>query len=246
MEIVFCRFELRGKDNAMKKINGVKVILIDIDNTLLDFNKGSRASMIKCFEKFGLDFHEEMFPEFIRINDGLWRRIEKGNLTKDELHKIRWGLVFESLGIDFDGERFEKEFLETLKTSAVPVDGAFEILEYLSGKYMICAASNAPYAQQIARLTNVGMIKYFDKLFISEKVGCAKPSAGFFDACFSELRGITPKEAVMIGDSLTADIGGAADYGIPTVWFNYGGSDIPKGLTGTVVVNSLCELRDVL
>ncbi len=224
----------------------IKVILLDIDNTLLDFNEGAKASMKLCFEKFGLEFREDMFPMFLKINDELWHRIEMGTLTKDELHKIRWGLVFAELGIDFDGVTFEHEFLETLKTAARPVEGAFELLEYLSKKYTLCAASNAPYIQQMARLENVGMMKYLEKLFISEKIGYPKPSASFFDACFRELSGISKSEVVIIGDSLSADIFGGIEYGLRTVWFNYGKAEVPKNLSADYVVYSLCEIKNIL
>ncbi len=224
----------------------IKVVLLDIDNTLLDFNEGSKASMQLCFEKFGLAYRKEMFPVFIRINDGLWNRIEKGTLTKDELHKIRWGLVFSELGIDFDGVTFEREFLETLKTSARPVEGAFELLEYLSKKYTLCAASNAPYIQQIARLENVGMMKYLEKLFISEKIGHPKPSTKFFDACFESLGDIPKSSVVMIGDSLSADIFGGIEYGLRTIWFNYGKSTVPENLQADYVIYSLGEIKNIL
>lgn len=224
----------------------IKVVLLDIDNTLLDFNEGSKASMKLCFEKFGLEFCGEMFCEFLKINDGLWKRIEQRTLTKDELHKIRWGLVFRQLGINFDGVIFEQEFLETLKTCARPVEGAFELLSYLSEKYTVCAASNAPYDQQIARLENVGMLKYFQKLFISEKIGHPKPSAKFFDACFENLGAVPKSSVVMIGDSLTADIIGAAEYGLRTIWFNYGKSAVPGNLCADYTVNTLGEIKNIL
>ena len=230
----------------MSKFSKVKVILIDIDNTLLDFNRGSEASMMKCMAHFCLPVPEGMYATFKRVNDGLWHRIEKGTLTKDELHKIRWGLVFEELGIDFDGVTFETEFLETLKYSSVPVDGAFELLRYLGGKYKVCAASNAPSVQQRSRLKNCGMLEYFDELFISEEIGHPKPSAAFFDACFERLGGVGRDEVVMIGDSLTADIYGGKEYGLMTIWFNFEGREVPSDLGETAVVGKLLEIECVM
>ncbi len=227
-------------------MNGIKVILFDIDNTLLDFNKGAKAAMEKCLEAHGITPGDEMFDTFLRINDSLWRKIETAELTKAELHRTRWQLIFKELGIALDGEAFEKEFLTALQTSARPVDGAFETLDYLYGKYTLCAASNAPYEQQIKRLSNVGMMKYFSKLFISEKIGHSKPSREFFDACFNELPDISRNEAVIIGDSLTADIFGGIEYGLHTVWFNYAKADVPENLGADYVVNSLSEIKGIL
>lgn len=202
-------------------MDGIKVILFDIDNTLLDFNKGAKVAMEKCLESHGVVSDDKMFNTFLRINDSLWKKIERAELTKDELHRIRWQLIFKELKIDLDGEAFEQEFLTMLQTSARPVDGAFDLLDYLYGKYTLCAASNAPYIQQIKRLENVGMMKYFSKLFISEKIGYSKPSPQFFDACFKELPGVSKEETVIIGDSISADIKGGKEYGLRTVWFNY-------------------------
>ena len=84
----------------------------------------------------------------------------------------------------------EKEFRILLNLSAVPVDGAEEILTYLKEKdYCLCAASNGPYGQQINRLKKVDMLKYFAHCFVSEKVGADKPGKAFFDGCMKELPG---------------------------------------------------------
>ena len=52
------------------------------------------------------------------------------------------------------------------------------------------ATSNAPHYQQIARLTNTGLIEYFDEVFTSEMIGIAKPEKGFFDRCFERVTDI--------------------------------------------------------
>ena len=64
------------------------------------------------------------------------------------------------------------------------VDGAVDLLEYLYPKYRLFVASNAIYEVQMKRLNNTGMIKYFEKLFISEKIGHEKPTKEYFDCCF--------------------------------------------------------------
>lgn len=228
----------------------IKAILIDVDNTLLDFNKCAEFSMCQTFEHFGMKFDHSMFSHFLDINNYLWGEIEQGRLTKDELYKIRWDMIFKRIeevsgvnpaaatgdtdvGIAYtgtadndtadiiSGAQFEKIFLEYLASGSEPVDGAHRLLEYLSEKYIVCIASNAPYEQQVKRLQSADMLHYIDKLFISEQIGYAKPSKKFFDACMAQLPGISPKETVIIGDSLTADIGGGIEYGLTTCWFNH-------------------------
>ena len=127
----------------------IKAILLDVDNTLLDFNKCACAAMQDAARDFSLALPEEAFSAFRRINDGLWRQIEEQTLTTDELYRIRWARIFRELGIDFDGPAFEARFYRYLTTAAEKVDGADELMAHLQGKYILCIASNAPYLQQV-------------------------------------------------------------------------------------------------
>ena len=110
----------------------IKVVLIDIDNTLLDFNKCAEESVRLSFKKFGLEFNDKTFPVFKSINDGLWLDIEKKKITRQDLHDIRFNLILEALGQKFDGRLIEKEFLDNLYDIAIPCDGAIDVLKYLS------------------------------------------------------------------------------------------------------------------
>ena len=99
----------------------LKVVLFDIDNTLLSFDGYVKESMKTGFKKFGIGpYEDEMFPVFNKINSSLWQLLEKGELDFDELQKIRWNLIFERLGISADGIAFEKYFRECLFESAIP------------------------------------------------------------------------------------------------------------------------------
>ena len=190
----------------------IKTVFIDIDNTLLDFNESSKECIRQAFNEQGLVFDENTFPTFKRINDELWLKIEKGELDRLGLHKIRFNLVLNALGLSGDGELIEKRFREILFDTAIAIDGAKDILEYLASKYTVCAASNAIYLQQINRLAKTGMLGYLKEVFISEKMGVSKPTKEFFDICFNKVNA-KKQEVIMIGDSISADIMGAKEYG---------------------------------
>lgn len=194
-----------------------KVVLLDIDDTILDFNKCAEFSMKKAAVDFDIPWQDEIYTVFCKENPILWQNIEKGILTKEELHKTRWNIIFSKLGIVADGEEFEKRFRYHLESSAEKMEGAEDLLIYLKSKYKVYAASNAHYEQQIKRMALADFSKYIDGYFISEKIGAEKPSKEFFDACFDVL-GCEKSEAVMIGDSISADINGAKNYGLTSIW----------------------------
>ncbi len=200
----------------------MKAIFWDIDNTLLSFDEYVKHTMKEGFAHFGLKSYEPyMYDSFTTENNKLWRGIEQGTLTFGELEKVRWNNVFRVLDIDFDGVVFEKYFRAKLFDSAIPEAGAYEALDYLKKKYILCVASNGPYEQQVHRLEIADMKKYFDYIFVSEKVGASKPSGKFFAYAFEEINRnrdeiISPDETMIIGDSLTSDIEGGAKYGMQT------------------------------
>ena len=158
----------------------LKAVLMDIDDTLLDFGKCAEQAMRIGFAEWGLPYDDSTYATFTRINDGLWLMIERGELTTQQLFEFRWNRIFEALGIQADGAAFEKRFLDLLYETAIPVDGADEICRYLKDKYILCAASNAFHDQQLNRLAMSGLLPYFDHVFVSESLGYRKPEKAFF------------------------------------------------------------------
>lgn len=221
-------------------------VLIDVDNTLLDFNKCAEEAIKIGFSKWNIEYNEKVFPVFLEVNDSLWQKIETGEIDKPTLYQLRWKTIFERLGIDADGPVFEQDFRNIFSESKEPVDGAYDILDYLSEKYTVSVASNASYWQQMKRLTNSDMLKYFANIFNSEQIGYPKPEKKFFDACFEKLGNIPKDEVIIIGDSLSADINGGAAYGIKTLWFNYGKIPVPKESKADFIVKSLDEIKNIL
>ena len=229
----------------------LQVLFLDIDNTLLDFDAGAEQSMKHCFQMFGLEYQPEMFSVFNEENHKLWRKIERRELNVADLRTVRRQTVHKRLDLEADGAAMEDEFKRCLHTSAVPVEGAVEILPYLHERYCLCAASNGPYEQQINRLKKADMLKYFKHCFVSEMVGADKPSRQFFDGCMKEFTDVLPSECMMIGDSLTADIEGGQAYGMSTCWFVHSGdkSAIQQNNGGKVadhIIYELAELKNIL
>ena len=209
-------------DKGKKGKYPIKAVFIDVDNTLLNFEAYVQQTMEKGFAHYGLKKYEPwMFDCFTTENDKLWIALEKKELTFSQLKDRRWNIVFEKLGIDFDGHIFEEYFREEIWNSAIPEKGAMELLENLHGKYILCAASNGPYEQQMHRMEQGKMLHYFSFCFISEKLGVSKPAPEFFEKAFAQLNEgreekILPGETMIIGDSITSDMAGGIAYGMHT------------------------------
>ena len=230
----------------------VKAILLDVDNTLLDFDAYVHQAMAEGFAEFGLGtFDWQVYQTFSVINHGLWQALERGELSYEQLLKIRWNRVFEALGISFDGERFERYFKGRLFHNAIPIPGAMELLEYLKGKYILAVASNGPYQQQMNRLRIGGMEPYFQHFFISQAMGVQKPDPAFFAHCLSQINNqsegaVLPEEVLMIGDSLSSDIAGAQAAGMQTCYFDKQGKGVSGSVVPDVTVTALSQIIPIL
>jgi len=230
----------------------LKVILFDVDNTILSFDEYVKESMKNGFRKFEIGIYEdEMFNIFNQINTGLWHALEKGEMDFGQLQKKRWNMIFERLGIKADGAAFETYFRACLFESAIPENGAPELVKHLYGRYLLCVASNGPYAQQVNRLKRSGMLPYFSDLFISEEIGSSKPSEVFFKTCINRLNAkaeqkIASCEMMIIGDSLSSDMAGGIQAGMQTCFYNPHKKAVPCGMHLTYHVSSLKEIETLL
>ena len=110
----------------------ITTVFIDVDNTLLDFEKSAKSAMKSALKDWGLNYCEELFKVFESVNHELWTNIENNRLTKERLYQIRWQMIFEQMNIQADGVKFEQRFLEYLTTNCYLISGARELLEYLS------------------------------------------------------------------------------------------------------------------
>ena len=229
-----------------------KTILLDIDNTLFDYPKAEKYAIKTTFEDF--DFFrngsesefEEKKKEYKVINDLLWEKLEKGEITSAELKVERFRMLFEKANLNYNPEEFSKKYLKRLGEGAFLLDGAEELCKYLYGKYRLGIVTNGMKEVQYSRVGKSSVGKYIDKIIISEEVGISKPNAGIFEYALKELGTKDKKEAIMIGDSLSADIQGGINFGIDTCWVNLK-NDVPNDkIKPKYVVTKLKEICEIL
>ena len=99
---------------------------------------------------------------------------------------------------------------------------------------------------QKARFANSAIAPYFQGVFISEEVGVGKPDPAYFEYVFRAVPGLTRDNALVIGDSLTSDIQGANNAGLPCCWFNSKGQPRPQGLRIDYEIRALEELYAIV
>lgn len=92
------------------------------------------------------------------------------------------------------------------------------ILATLATDYRLGICSNFSHAPTArALLDDAGFSPHLEAVLISEETGIRKPRWEIF-AGMTDLLGLEPEEILHIGDSLTADVAGAAASGMKTVW----------------------------
>lgn len=223
----------------------IKTILFDVDDTLLDFGAAERSALKQTLTRFGIFPTEEIIRRYSEINAACWRRMEAGELTHSEVKTERYRILFDEIGAVASPEEVTKYYESKIPFEHGTEDGAAEILEYLSRKYTLIAASNGTGETQRKRLRDSGLDTYFSDIFISSEVGSTKPGKEFFDAVFIKHPGIKREETAIVGDSLTSDVTGGKNAGIKTVWYNKKGTAAVPDPLPDFTVNSLEDLKEL-
>ena len=198
----------------------IEFLFLDLDDTILDFHKAERLAISKTFKSFGLEPTEQVLQQYHEINIMQWQMLERGETTRDEVLVNRFGILFKKKGIDADSVLCARTYEKNLGIGHYFLPGAEEAVKALHKKYRMFLASNGTAEVQHSRLTSAGLYPYFEKVFISQKLGYNKPSREYFEACYAMIPGFTPDRAIMVGDSLTSDILGGKNGGMKTVWVN--------------------------
>ena len=198
----------------------IEFLLLDLDDTILDFHKAERIALSKTIRQFGVEPTEEVLNRYHQINKWHWEQLELGIMTRAEVLVNRFGALFQELRIDVEPAACAKSYEHNLSIGHYFLPGAEEAVKRLHENYRLFLVSNGTAAVQHGRLTSAGLYPYFEQVFISQEIGFNKPDKAFFDRCFDRISGFAPDRALMVGDSLTSDIKGGVNAGLTTVWVN--------------------------
>lgn len=220
-------------------------VLFDIDHTLLDFEATERTAFRRLLEQQELQWTPEREARYKTLNQALWKALERGEVTREEVIHSRFVTFFAEEGRTVDGREVDETYRGYLAQGTELIPGATELLEQLAGNVTMYVVTNGISKTQRARLEGAGLTDFFEGIFVSEETGFQKPMAGFFNHVFARIPQFDPARTIIVGDSLSADIAGGNQAGIATCWFNPEGKSATD-ITPTFMITSLVELPALL
>ena len=195
-------------------------LFLDLDDTILDFQKAEHIALSKTLRSFGLEPTETVLKRYNLINKAHWEALERKELTREQVLVGRFQVLFEEMGIAVEPVSVARAYENNLSIGHYFLPGAEEAVEALSKKYKLYLASNGTAKVQAGRLKSANISRFFEEVFVSQELGANKPSLEYFEKCFARIPGFEKAKAIIVGDSLTSDILGGQNAGIATCWVN--------------------------
>lgn len=227
----------------MKKIT---TVLFDADNTLLDFHKDERQALVGTLGYYGAPVTDENIAIYSETNLSLWKRLEKGEITKQELKEVRFRIFFDKIGFtsDEDSMTVNNYYLSLLSQGGNTLPGAVDTVRTLKEKGLeLYIVTNGIAATQAKRLERSGLMPYISDVFVSEVIGYQKPRKEYFNYVLENISEKDKDKIILAGDSLTSDIKGAMNAQIPCCWLNLFGESLPEEYRPDCIIT---DIRDIV
>lgn len=198
-----------------------KFLLFDLDHTLMNFDLAEEHALTELLQECQVEDVQAYKDYYKPMNQGMWRDLELKRITKVELVNTRFARLFDYFGQSVDGTYLAERYQAHLKNQGQTYPGAAQLLTKLKeAGFHLYGATNGITAIQTGRLAHSDIADSFSHVFISEQSGSQKPDVAFYDWIAAQIPDFKKEEALMIGDSLTADIQGGNNAGIDTIWYN--------------------------
>ena len=196
-------------------------LFLDLDNTLLDFEKAEKQAVQFVLQKNGLPHDDAVAVRYSAINQSYWERFEKGEIPKSDIFTGRFVTLLEVLGVKADPLSISQQYGQKLSDGFFVTEGAFDVLDSLRQKgYFLCATTNGISTVQHKRISGSGLRPYFDAIFVSEDSGFQKPQKEYFEYAISKIPETDKTRILIVGDSQSSDVLGGLNAGIDVCWYN--------------------------
>ena len=224
-----------------------KFLLFDLDHTLLDFDAAEDVALTHLLKEEGVEEIQVYKDYYVPMNKALWKDLEQKKISKQELVNTRFSRLFAHFGVEKDGAYLAERYQFFLSKQGQIFPGVEDLLKNLIHQgYELYAATNGITTIQAGRLEQSGIATFFKENFISEQLHTQKPDAAFYEKIGARISNFDKKYALMIGDSLSADIQGGNNAGIDTIWYNPHHLENKSLAQPTYVVHSYKDLLNCL
>ncbi len=224
-----------------------RYLLFDADDTLFDFDQGSRNAFREAMAAQGLIANDEDYNRYAAINLALWKQFEKGEIEKEAILTKRFRDYTARYGVAAEPDRLNEDYKAAISKQNILMPNALDVLTALKERgYRLFIITNGDAAIQHKRLAKSPITPLIEKVFISEEIGAAKPSPKFFEAVANGIENFNPKYALVIGDSESSDMLGAKNAGIDACYFSPDNRSLPDGIQTKYRIASLLELLSLL
>jgi len=225
-------------------------ILFDLDHTLWDYELNSRETLFELYHQYdlvskGVPGFDRFHNQFRIVNTELWELYDTGQIGSQVIRMERFRKILQAFYLFEDdlSQQLSHDYLHTCPTKGNLMPHAIEVLEYLNKKYKLAVVTNGFEEIQNIKLSSSKLTSYFGHIITSQKAGHRKPSKEIFEYAL-KMNGAECHQAIMIGDNLLTDMGGARNSSIDSVFFNP--DSVKHDSTVSYEINSLAELRQIL
>lgn len=215
-----------------------QVLLCDLDDTLFDFHAGEAVAIRETFAHFDIPATEENISAYLCANTQQWKMLERGETTQDRLRVDRFANFLADVGIRRDANAMSEDYILTLGAQRIPLPGAVELCQSVSARMPIYLVTNGISRIQRSRMQGSPIEPYITGLIISEEIGKSKPDPAMVYEALRQAGVTDARRAVLLGDSITSDIGAAQNAGVDSILFTRG-RKAPDGHGATYVASTL-------
>lgn len=142
-------------------------------------------------------------------------------IDSEFIRKERFKKILEPFQVHEEklSENISQDYLEICPRKGNLMPHAIEVLNYLTQNYKLAIITNGFEEIQHQKLSAGKLDGYFEHVITSQKAGHRKPAREIFQYALRS-NAIESHEAIMVGDNLITDIGGAKNASIDPVFFN--------------------------
>jgi putative hydrolase of the HAD superfamily len=232
----------------------VRALLLDLDDTLLDYSGGVDACWeAACATAAGELAQAPLVAALAETRRAFWSDPEHNR--RERVHMVRaWTriatLALEQCGGDQRlGAAIAEAFAARRRSVMALFPDALQVLTTLRERGTpLGLVTNGDAREQRAKIERHDLARFFDAMVIEGEFGAGKPDAAVYRTALSGL-GVAPgPEVWMVGDHLEFDVAGPQRVGLRAAWLDRPGLGVPaeSAVCPDRILRGLVDLLAVL